>query len=250
VGSQAVFDTNLLEVIRAEGVVNFPNESCGLIIAKGKKSVVVVCQNISEHPRNQFLISAESQASAAEQGEIIGVWHTHINIPAVASEADRAGCELTGVPWFIVAIYQNEIGEFSFSALTIVEPTGFEMPYIGRPYVFGVFDCWSLVRDYYKREYAVDLSFGPRIPNFWESDDLLGKSWQGEGFISLIDQEAKPGDVFLIQMTDSKNCSHVAVYVGEGRILHHSSGRLSNEENYCGRWLNRTTLHLRHQTKC
>ncbi len=47
---------------------------------------------------------------------------------------------------------------FHFSEMNVIYPCGFEMPYLGRPYVFGVFDCWMLCRDYLKREFDVELN--------------------------------------------------------------------------------------------
>ncbi|WP_255344084.1 NlpC/P60 family protein, partial [Acinetobacter baumannii] len=43
-----------------------------------------------------------------------------------------------------------------------ISPTGYEAPYEGRPYVYGSFDCWTLCRDFYLREFGIELRDYPR----------------------------------------------------------------------------------------
>ena len=105
---------NLQEVIQREGALCYPNEACGLLIKVGNKSEAIPCVNISTEPKSTFMISTDEYANAADRGEVIGVWHTHIEIPATPSDADRAACEATGVPWYIVSV-QKAQDEFVFS---------------------------------------------------------------------------------------------------------------------------------------
>lgn len=239
------------DMMRAAAAAAWPNEACGLILQVGKKSVSVLCANTSEEPGSQFLISVEDYCDAAARGEVIGVWHTHVNTSPKPSQADLVGCEASGVPWFILSAYKNEVGEISFSEIEKVEPSGFELPYIGRPYVFGVLDCWSLVQDYYRREYQIKLDSFPRIPEFWQKGNrFFEENWETQGFVRLLQQEPIVGDTFLMQTSPGGVVNHVAVYVGDGLMLHHAHGRLSRRDVYGGHWLKHTSHHLRHKTKC
>ena len=241
---------DLLQAIQEEGARQYPNEACGVVVRKGRKSVALPCKNTSADSRNHFLMDANDYATAADQGEIIGIWHTHVNIPPEPSDADRVGCENSGVPWYIVGVFKADNG-FSFSEMVVVEPSGFEMGYLERPYAFGVLDCWSLVRDYYRREYSIALNDYPRIERFWANGhDLFGRNWKPEGFVSLVDQEPQLGDLFLIQTDSSGNPNHIAIYIGNEMILHHCHGRLSRRDIYGGYWQKHTTHHLRWKGFC
>ena len=233
----------------------FPFEACGLIAAKGRKTHLISCENISDDPRNNFQISHLKWNEVVEElgMEVVGVWHSHVNEPAMPSVADKMGCELTALPWFITAIYQNEVGVFTHTAPELLTPEGFTLDYEGRPYVFGVMDCYSIVREYLKREHDIALDFKGecRIPDWVKKGhNFFVDNYAEQGFERLSSGvEPKPGDLFLIQVT-SRHPDHIAVYVGDDMILHHQHGRLSCKTVYGGFWHARTTHHLRHTSKC
>lgn len=242
--------SDLLDVMKEEGAKAYPHEACGYVIRKGKKSLAVPCVNASETPRNHFLIDAQERHRVESMGEIVGVWHTHVDEPPTPSAADRVGCENSDLPWFILGV-NGPAGSPSFSELVTLEPEGFELPYLERPYAFGVLDCWSLVRDFYRREYAIALGDYPRIEDFWlKGMDFFGQGWKEQGFRQLIDQEPAAGDLFLIQTDASGLANHIAIYLGDEVILHHCHGRLSRRDIYGGYWQKHTVIHLRHATKC
>jgi proteasome lid subunit RPN8/RPN11 len=236
---------NLLESIRTEGEVQYPNEACGLVVKFGKKkSVAIACKNTAEDKRNNFIIDINDYVVACDVGEVIGVWHTHVEEPSTPSQADIVGCSNSGMPWYIVSVYKRD-GAFVFSDLEKLTPNDFEMPYLERPYVSGVFDCFSLVRDFYKREYGVEISDYPRT----EADGTPGYTffasrYEKEGFESVCGSEPVKGDLFIMQI-GSHESNHLAIYLGNGMMLHHSAQRLSREEIYGGMYLKHTTHHLR-----
>lgn len=236
--------------MREEAQARYPYEACGVVIKKGRKALFIPCRNVSSDPENFFVLEAEDYANAADKGEIVAIWHSHPNRTAKPSEADLVGIENSGAPWYILAVNKGENGEFIFEGPTITEPSGFEMPYLGRPYVFGVMDCYSLVRDYYKREFGILLGDGPRIEFWWKSGlDLLKKGAEEQQLLVLIDQEPQVGDLFLITMEGTVP-NHVAIYIGDDMILHHSRDRLSRRDVYAGYFRKHSTAHLRHISKC
>jgi len=242
---------DLLATMRSAGERAYPNEACGLVIAVGKKSTAVECANISTEPRYRFMIDPKDYARAADMGEVIGVWHTHPDLPPTPSPADRVGCENSGVTWFILGIHK-EGDRFAHAGPSVTEPTGFEMPYEGRPYVMGVLDCYTILQDFYKREYGLGVTDFPRI----EEDGRMGftrfvERYADEGFVRLIDKGPQRGDVFLIQSGQCDGPNHIAVYLGDDMILHHCQDRLSRRDIYGGGyWHRHTTYHLRHKTQC
>jgi proteasome lid subunit RPN8/RPN11 len=243
-------DNELLEDIRAAAVAAYPNEACGLIIAGAKKAVAVTCKNIATDPTRYFLLDPNDYARYADQGDVLAVWHTHPEASSKPSETDVAGIESTEMEWWIQGL-KKDGDQFVFDELSITKPTGYQAPYVGRPYLFAIYDCYSLVRDYYKREFGLVLNDYPRIEEWWKrGHDFFGQHFVEEGFELLMNVEPIPGDVFLIQAgADVPN--HVAIYVGNDQILHHCISRLSRHEVYGhGYWHKHTTHHLRHKSKC
>lgn len=235
--------------MQKHGAEQYPNEACGLVVKVGKKSVAVFCNNRADDPRRNFLMDIHDYAKASDMGEVIGVWHTHIEGSNNPSQADLVGCENSQVPWYILTVHKSEDG-FEFDGPSVTNPSGFELPYLERPYVFGVLDCWSLVRDYYRREFGIVLGDYPRIEQFWaKGHNLFGDNWQNEGMVRLIDQDPQHGDLFILQ-TGHDNPNHIAIYIGDDTILHHCHGRLSRRDIYAGYWNKHTLLHLRHKSKC
>jgi cell wall-associated NlpC family hydrolase len=53
-----------------------------------------------------------------------------------------------------------------------------------------------------------------------------------------------------MQLDGSPGLNHVAVYVGEQRILHHLRGRLSSRDIWGGYYQKSTGLIVRHRSRC
>lgn len=234
----------MMQVIADTAAAEYPNESCGLIVKVGRKTLVVACRNVAQNPQQDFMMHVQDYADAADRGAVVGVWHTHIERSSEPSQADRSGCNNSGLPWYVISVHKTDAGFVLSDPLEMV-PDDSEMPYIERPYVVGVFDCYSLVRDYYKREHGIVINDYPRI----EADGTMGYTFfrtrfAQEGFVRLIDVEPQVGDVFVLQVGEDAN--HLAIYVGNDKILHHSRDRFSREDIYGGMWLKHTVLHLRH----
>lgn len=247
-----MINNDLRAAMREYGELHYPEEACGFVVQVGKKVRILDSPNAAGDKRNQFRIASEDYVKASDLGEIIGVWHTHCEMPEKPSEADLAGCESSELPWYILSVYKTEQG-FSFSEIHAFEPSGFSMDYVGRPYIVGVFDCYSLVVDYYAREFGIKLNSYPRIDNWFRLGmNMFEENFKSEGFGLLLDEEPRAGDVFLIH-SGSSIPNHVAIYLGEEKILHHTHGRLSCRDIYGGYWEKHTSHHLRNNlvsSKC
>ena len=229
----------------------YPREACGFVIGVGKKAVFMPARNGAEQPGEQFFINHHDYAAAEDAGEILAIWHSHPDTTPDPSELDRAGCNLTELPWLISGIRRGE-GGFEHAGPQLLTPDGWRADYIGRPYVFGTFDCYSLLTDFYEREFRIKLHRFPelRINQWWNQGyDILGDHWASQGFIEVTDGTFKHGDALAIAM-NSDVANHVAVYVTGDIILHHLVNRLSRRETFGPYWYSRVKLHLRHRTKC
>lgn len=122
--------------------------------------------------------------------------------------------------------------------------------YLGRQFEYGVTDCYTLFRDFYKNEFGIEL------PNFarydgWQNDglNLYADNMPKHGFYLLEQgEELMYGDVILVCLYSSVPC-HSAIYVGENKILHHVQDHLSSISPYRGVFRNCTASIWRHESR-
>ena len=234
-----------IEAIKAHAVKSYPKESCGLVaVVKGRERYFP-CENKAETPDDHFVLSGEDYAHIEDQGEIIALAHSHPGLPARPSQADRVQCESSGLPWYIVSVMIPD-GKEEPEAVDVYSfaPEGYEASYSGRQFHHGVLDCYSLIRDFYKREFDVELSDFDRSYEWWnKGQDLYFDNFRKEGF-EIITDEPKYGDVILMQLR-ADVANHGAIYLGDGLILHHVANRLSSRDIYGGYWVENTRAIIR-----
>lgn len=216
-----------------------PREACGLVVVLQGKEQYWPCKNLAEGTE-QFILDPSDYADAEDAGEIVAVVHSHPTMPAVASEADLVSIESGDLPWYIV---NPTTGQWSEPLL----PKGYKAPLIGREWVWGVTDCWSLVYDWYNQAGLSLVDFErPLTPAEFEADPLFERSWKLAGFEVIADEEPLERGDFILMAIKNKHLNHCGVYIGDGMILHHLRNRLSSRDMYGG-WLAKCTgRRLRH----
>ena len=200
----------------------YPKECCGLVaVVKGRRRYFP-CQNIAETPDEHFVLSGWDEVE--DKGEIVAIVHSHPKTNPAPSPADRVACEKSELPWFIVNPNTEVWG--------YCEPEGFELPYVGREFVHGVVDCYTLVRDWYAREYGIQLRDYQRRDQWWDhGENLYVENFSREGFHKIPVEQVQPGDLILMNLV-SPVPNHAAIYLGDCRVLHHVQGRLSSRDVY------------------
>ncbi len=210
-----------------------PKESCGLLIEIKGKEKYFPCKNLSTYKQQCFIIDPDDFVKAEESGNILAVIHSHPVTPPIASQADKISCENSELPWHIVNPKTEQWGYY--------EPSGYKPPLIGRHWVWGVTDCWSLVRDWYKEEKNIILRDWdrPTTPQqFLEKPLFESCAWR-TGFRELrADEKLINGDVLLMSIL-SPTLNHVAIFL-DGDVLHHLADRISCKEPY-NQWLLKCT---------
>ncbi|QYJ20173.1 C40 family peptidase [Achromobacter sp. ES-001] len=251
-----------MTAIRAHAVAEYPRECCGLVVLRDRRESYRPCRNMAEGT-DHFILDPEDYAAAEEAGRITAVIHSHPDVPAAPSEADRVACEASGLPWFIVAVAKDEAGAVAAGELVGVAPEGYAAPLLGRPFAHGVLDCYSLVRDWYARERGITLRDFHRADGWWEagkSGDLYMDLYAEAGFRPLTSSESiAAGDVVLMQIR-SDRANHAGVFIGAQALkeepdlfpvpdamLHHLYGRDSERVVYGGYWREATRLVLRYK---
>jgi proteasome lid subunit RPN8/RPN11 len=230
-------EAKILEHAQAED----PRECCGLIaVVKGRKRYFP-CANLADTPDEHFVLKAEDYAAVEDQGEIVAIVHSHPISNPQPSQADRVACAKTGLPWFII---NPKTGGTS---LTL--PEQYELPYVGRKFVFGIVDCYSLCRDWYSKEFDLQLTDYQRRDKFWErGENLYVDNFKSEGFRQVPFEDLHYGDMVLMQLGAALP-NHAGIYIGNQQILHHVQGRLSSRDVLGGYYVKSTAMVLRHESR-
>ena len=210
-----------------------PKESCGLLIDVKGKEKYFPCKNLSTYSQQCFIIDPEDYAKAEDSGKILAVIHSHPVTSPVASQADMISCEESGVIWHIVNPKTEQWGFY--------KPSGYKPPLIGRHWVWGITDCWSLVRDWYKENLGITLRDWnrPTTPEEFIENPVFEKCAWRTGFRQLRPEEKLENGDLLFMSIMGKGLNHVAIFLN-GEVLHHLADRLSCQEPY-SEWLLKCT---------
>lgn len=252
--------------------IEWPKESVGIVTRDGE---YVPLENVHPEPEKSFSISDADALTYKD--ETAAVIHSHclrgaeidpLDGPLMAgpSSADMQQQAVMEAdkpcPWGLVTVIDKHSHETVLwwgDSLPIA-------PLIGRPFVHGIYDCYSLIRDAYLgdefgfvKEYfdrqSILLPDQPRDFGWWDSKDSAGQPVQPgnlyienfakAGFRIIGQADLQPGDVFLAQIGASV-VNHGGIYLGNGVIMHHLRRRLSKREPG-SRWLEYVVKYLRYE---
>lgn len=132
-------------------------------------------------------------------------------------------------------------------------------PILGRPFIHGILDCYSLVRDVFRLGYdgmaeqgikwplkPVTLPDVARSDGWWNDGKNLYEDWlKPAGFVEITAATAKAGDGFLMKIR-SDRLNHAGVLISDNEILHHLPTRLSRRE-IGGLWFRQVDKWVRYQ---
>lgn len=120
---------------------------------------------------------------------------------------------------------------------------------VGRSFLLGVRDCYSIVRDFYFDNFGIELTDYAR-PKDWHSDieNIIRNVYEIDGFEMITDwkpKDLRPADIFCMSIGESEP-NHLAIYVGDNKIIHHLYGRFSSDDPFRDFFRNTTGFVLRH----
>jgi len=245
-----------IEAAKAHALAEFPKESCGFL-ADGKYTA---CTNVNSNPLEEFTINDPRYDAAVIGKTLTAIVHSHPNGSLIPSNTDMAQQIATKCPWIIITL--NEKGIHKTIAWGGNLPVA---PLIARPFVHGVFDCYSIVRDVFRlgrdeltRQgivwplQPIELPEVARANNWWSGEgDLYADHLAKVGFKEISMGEARPGDGFLCAIGDTrvnpnKRLNHAAVLLGHDQILHHLPTRLS-ARTPAGIWAHSADMWVRYE---
>lgn len=247
-----------IEAAKAHARAEYPREMCGFIRGDEFTPVRNRCPDPATHDAGDpacacqlcaFLITAEDMLANADAEVVI---HSHPDGPMYPSQADMEGQIADGRPWGIISLNEERISDPMFWGDSL--PVA---PIVGRQFMHGIYDCYSLVRDVFRlgrdellkqdiTEWPFDpitLPEQPRDDAWWnKGQDFYNLDAFRHGFVEIRREEARPGDAFLCKI-NSQKFNHGGLLIGNGLILHHLPARLSRREpaglwaRQAGRWL-------------
>jgi proteasome lid subunit RPN8/RPN11 len=212
----------------------YPKESCGVF----SEDKYIPFENKSSDPENSFLINSPEFNQLYINEKIDCVLHSHEEKILMATVEDQQQQIELNVPFGIIHLLNKSYIKTVFWGDNL-EISDLE----GRYFVYGVFDCWSLVRDYFRLK-GYEMPRIAREWKFWEKYPMYEKFIEEKKapFFFIPVKEAKPDDVFLYNLEGTKYLNHGGVIVNENQVLHHFVNKISGKFPI--------TLHRQYLTHC
>lgn len=183
----------------------YPLESCGLIVG----GAYLPAPNAHDDPGSGFKIDP---AFLATTPDIEMILHTHTKA-AHPSRSDMEGQAFTDIPWGIGYCPNGTMEDWFFwgDSLPI-------RPLKGRNFRWGVTDCYTVVRDWFRLHGSVTLPVFPRERDDFVRGNALFDQF-GEAGFHEIESAEYPGDVMVFQI-DAPVPNHCGVLISQERFIH------------------------------
>ena len=205
-------------------ISEYPREAVGLVI----EDTFIPLPNISSNPFDSFLV--EKGTYLTYEGTIEAVIHSHTCVgtvhedPRTPSKADMMLAQGTGVPQGIAHCEGRNVSDILYFN------TKAPAELLGRYYISGVYDCHTIVRDYFIIEHNFSMNLMPRGSDWVEADPLfLVNNLESQGFERVIKGQEQVGDV-LVFAYGTRYYSHLGIYLGNDTFIHHLQKRPSCED--------------------
>lgn len=195
-----------------------PKECCGLIVQKDENCTSFPCKNDSNEP-NKFRVNCSDYLKCSFCGDIKALYHSHFNSPDF-SLYDKQQAKINNLKYILYFVPDNKFNIFD----PLIDNLS---NYIGRKYQIGVQDCFTLVRDYYKKELNKEIFNYERDENWKNISPLIDLCYKKEGFKEVND--LKKHDIILFKFRRDFS-EHCAVYLGDNLMLHQPVNGLSKIE--------------------
>ena len=130
----------------------------------------------------------------------------------------------------------------------IYEPININKNYIGRYFEIGKYDCYTLIKDFFKNELNIDISALINYTDFIQAQDVFNENlslnfFEKKGFKIIENKELlEKNDILILKNNLGK---HFAIYLGNNQILHQPTLSFSKIENYCNFYRRHTELAYR-----
>lgn len=223
--------------MREHVMESYPKEACGIVADDLYHPV----KNTHRQPEQNFKIAPKVYLEFADR--IQAVIHSHcVGLepirfgqweidPRTPSQLDMVSQQEMGVPFGIVACEGENVSKLIWFG---EKPPA---PILGRPFIHGIYDCYSLIRDWYYLEMGIELPEHPRQLGWWRDRENIRKAldmyedgWRKDGWTEInLHGDLEVGDVLLMKY-ESKRVNHGGLYIGNGKFIHQAIGCQSRDE--------------------
>jgi|TARA_Y100000593_G_scaffold95106_1_gene199795 proteasome lid subunit RPN8/RPN11 len=234
---------SIKEFIIKHSLDSAPNECGGIVLEDG----VERCTNLSSLPEESCVMSFEEVSRKSKNKKIKAIYHSHVNDNEDFSWEDKAASESFKKDLILYCVPKKL---FKF-----YEPNGFVAPFVGRRWIQGVFTCISIIEDYYRKNFNIEVKgydeveiCGHKIKHM-DISAIYAKSLYDKSAKEMVENknnekmwpfileqsgfncvnDFKKHDVILCRGLNEKwnkrfninYAIHAGIYLGDGKILHH-----------------------------
>jgi proteasome lid subunit RPN8/RPN11 len=230
---------------REHAVRMAPDEAVAAILTDG---TLVPLNNVAQDARNYFAVADAEITPLLDR--LAGIIHSHtedtvdgkvVSPTHEPSQVDMETQIAYAVP-FGISIVQHG------SSSTPVW-WGDQLPIrplLGRNFLHGIMDCFSLVRDWHRLQ-GVYFDDVPRDPDWWDKPDfdLYEDLFEQHGFERVQRVAPKVGDGFICSLRSDKR-NHAGLFVSDQVFIHHPGESLSLRSQGV-RWRQKIDFMVRHK---
>lgn len=211
-----------------------PNEACGLIV----NDEYIAMENVSEDPRTGFKIDTIAFTKIDAKDGVQAVLHSHTHNlddgpPKLQGYDRRSPSKLDMITQQALDIpfgISNTEGE-NVSPLIWMGEEPVEL--LGRIFVHGIWDCYSVIRDWYHINRQITLRDHPREFMWWTTkskddkpENMYDEGVLGNGWYEIDVRDIEEGDGVIMKYQANVS-NHAGLYVGNNKMIHHLYGHLS-----------------------
>jgi proteasome lid subunit RPN8/RPN11 len=220
-----------------------PDREIGAYLHQGELHLL---ENVSPED-DQFEADLEGShriISYLSKGEEVVLLHSHVNGNPDFSVQDVVMSRANQLPVYLYHLKSGMERYYDPNSIT---------PYEGRTWSYTTSNCYTLVQDFYRKEYRVKLKdfYLDRPEEFNEPGfNKFISNIQAQGFIQLKEgDELKQGDLILFSLRGI-HPNHIGVMfdVEANKFLHQLVDRFSRLSSYCRDYRSLTHSRWRHQS--
>jgi len=235
------------EQVKAHAMREYPNECCGLIVVSNAGVVTVFpCKNEAKNAKGRFSIDPRQEDEAEQFGEIVAFYHSHMDEVAdpARNKFSREDLDIAYESCRPALLYVYPQDEWHYVMPDTYEPA----PLHGRPFVWGIWDCYCSVRDWFLVNRKVKLHdfFAPEEGNL-KADFGYEKHIAELKYLEEVPlEQLAEGDIIIFKI-NSQFCNHSAIYLGHNKFFHQPINKMSSVATLDERYLKYIAKTLRYK---